>query len=321
MVASVAEVFAALDDKLPDWMKRLLAGANPITAAVDGLQRGGRKTAATEAGDRQELSPEQQKAALDRRLRLMDQARADQERLLGMEREATDFRLANEQKIEDFRRRGAEIEEEKARLRLDIEERLFRQQQALAALQAQNERGRAQVGIEETSLDLLRLQESGDFAVDDSIIENVNQYIRIRDEGEADLRLKEKQFQLDAESRRRDLEKFALDVSKRVQQINQSINDYKRDVLKYELDTARTIEDFRNKSAQWRYDLMKREYAEAATNAERMRALGGGGEPLAGHGVSHWWRTGTYGANWTRALAHRGGSSDGTRTWQRHRIA
>ncbi len=174
-------------------------------------------------------------------------------------REVEDFRRDNEDKIFNMRRQAADIEKQKADLRLEVENKIFDMRQETAKLEIDNARSRAQLETQSFDLGLQQQADAlggsgGDF------IDQVRDYLRIREEGEANLQANEATVKLQIASKERELQQYVLQVSDKVAAIARTVEDYKRDQAKFRFETSRRLEDYRMKSEDYIYDRTKERY-------------------------------------------------------------
>jgi murein DD-endopeptidase MepM/ murein hydrolase activator NlpD len=190
----------------------------------------------------------------------------------GLVREVEDFRRENEEKIFTMRRQAADIEKQKSDLRLEVEGRIFDMRQESARLEIENARSRAQIATESFDLQLAQQADAlggrgGEF------IDQVREYLRVRETGEADLQAKGKTTKLQIAAQERELQVYILQVSDKVAAIARTVEDYKRNQAKFRFEASSRLEDYRIKAENYIFDRFKERYEYAIGSEQEILRL------------------------------------------------
>ena len=234
LVNLMADAFKNL--KAPPWIS---GGANFLGRAAQGLVPGA--GAAGDAvgilGNIGRLRGAQEPATLPDTPQLQDQARLRREQLEDEARARENTIRSLQRAEEDLGRRRADIERSIGDLRQSILDRVFQAEQQAAQARAGNSRLATQIGIEQNDQRLAnQAVETG--GAGGALINQVREYIRLRDEGEAEIELRRRRFELELAQITRDNENFKRQIARQVDQIARARADYERSVEDYKRQTA-----------------------------------------------------------------------------------
>ena len=153
-------------------------------------------------------------------------------------RQREDAARALSRQAEDLARGRVDLERRVGDLRLEFLDQIQRKEEELARSRVELERQSAQIAIEarDQRLEGLGFNSRG---VGRELVDAVRQYLRTRDEGEADLRQKEKLFQIDTQRRQLELERIKLQNTRKIDDLQRASADYQRQVEDYKLQVAR----------------------------------------------------------------------------------
>ena len=190
-----------------------------------------------------------------------------------LDRGAEDLRLKTEQTILSLRRQGAAIERSAAELRESIEDRIYSKRQEAAQMQLDISRRREQLAINAADM-AAKASQPLTGAVGEQglnqILDGVRETMKVRAEGEADIRKKNAELALKIADIERDSKKFELDVAKKIEKIKQSVADYERAMAAAELNLARSAADLKRAAADYAVAKRKEEIALMEEAAARI---------------------------------------------------
>jgi hypothetical protein len=205
-------------------------------------QQRGRQVAATSAGNRPPLTPQQ--AFADETTRIQESRRiADQ--IQSAYREA--FKL--QRQAYDLQREGADINREIADYSYRKEREIFDLRQQAAEKEIENNRAAAQNRIERGDLSA-RQTFAAATGFEQQLLTNVRESMRTRKEGEADIEQSRRRLELTMAKLNRDVEDYKRtnareieDIERRKLAYTRSVEDYKMQVADYVLQRSREAAD------------------------------------------------------------------------------
>ena len=212
-----------------------------------------------------------QRAQLE--LKQAEAAQALRRRAVALDRGAEDLRLNAEQTILSLRRQGAAIERQAAELRESIEDRIYSKRREIQQMQLDISRRREQLAIDEADLAAKAAQTftgAAGESIANQLLDSTRQVMKVRAEGEADIRSKELELKLKIEDIDRETRKFELDIAKKIEQIKNSIADYERAAAAAELRLSRSAADLKVAAADYAVAKRKEEIALMEEAAARI---------------------------------------------------
>jgi hypothetical protein len=260
------------------------------------LQNRGRAVAATSAGNRQALTPEEKLAGetsqVQESRKLADQIQSAYREAFSLQRQAY-----------DLQRDGAMLNRDIADYSYKKEREIFDLRQQAAEKQIENNRARAQNRIEGSDLSA-RQTFAAATGFEQQLLTSVRESVRARKEGEADIEQSRKRLELAMARLNRDLEDYKRTNAREIEDIEQRKLSYVRSVEDYKMKVADHVLQRAREAA----DLMRQAMTLPDIGAAAAGASGGGS--VGGSKLSQLiGGTESYGGNY--GAFNRGGSNNG----------
>ena len=228
------------------------------------LQNRGRAVAATSAGNRQTLTPEERLASetsqVQESRKLADQIQSAYREAFSLQRQAY-----------DLQRDGAMLNRDIADYSYKKEREIFDLRQQAAEKQIENNRARAQNRIEGSDLSA-RQTFAAATGFEQQLLTSVRESVRARKEGEADIEQSRKRLELAMARLNRDLEDYKRTNAREIEDIEQRKLSYVRSVEDYKMKVADHVLQRAREAA----DLMRQAMALPDMGAAAAGASGGG---------------------------------------------
>jgi murein DD-endopeptidase MepM/ murein hydrolase activator NlpD len=219
------------------------------------LQKRGRKVAATEAGNRRALSPQEAFAAESTRIsesrRIADQIQSAYREAFNLQRQA-----------HDLQRDGAALNKEIADYTYNKQREILDLRQRVAEKEIENNRAAAQNRIDRGDLGA-RQAFAAVTGFEQQLLSNVRESMRARREGEADIEQSRKRLELAMAKLNRDSEDYKRTTAREIEDIERRKLSYVRSVEDYKMRVADYVRDRARESA----DLMRQAMAQGEVSS------------------------------------------------------
>ena len=238
------------------------------------VQERGRAIAATSAGNRRQLSPQErladEKTRTEESRRVADQIQSAYREAFNLQRQA-----------HDLQRDGAMLNRDMADYTYKKEREIFDLRQQVAEKQIENTRASSQNRIESGDLSA-RQTFAAATGLEQQILTNVREVVRTRKEGEADIEQSRSRLELAMAKLNRDVEDYKRTNAREIEDIERRKLSYARSVEDYKKSVADYVRDRTREAA----DLWKQAMAQGAVGAAGGGAGAGGGGAIGGTKLS-----------------------------------
>jgi hypothetical protein len=262
-VVGIGERIAGLN---PEQRKAFVAEVNKLRGEQAGISAAGIKAReeilakiapirARSVGD----SPEEQERILDQAIQKADRIRSLNEQWISLQRSADDIRRSNEEAIDGLRKRAVALEKEAADFRRSIEDQIADKRLEVAQKLYDNERAIRQLSIDALDIQLQRAAGGLD-PIAASIADAAREYVKIRDEGQADIERSEIQLALDLQRIENETNRQKIQIEDRVYQMTLQREEFANDSNKARMQLERQSLDYAVQVEKYRLDMTKYRY-------------------------------------------------------------